>query len=163
MTFLTIKAAILAVALALGCAGGPDELELGYGRMFNGDSSLEGWSIDQDDTDIVTVGLVWKLRPTEVIVRSPYGDGISAPPPTTPSSGPTDPTPQPVVGGQDAEEASHEEIEDHIVQDLTDAVHTFNEIDWLTRVLLVIAVCWLGWVYRERLGRLIPGGKNGKK
>jgi hypothetical protein len=153
MTFMAIKAAILAVALALGCAGGPDEFELGYGHIWTGDSSLEGWNIANDDSDMVTLGFVWKLRPTEVIVRSPYGVRTEPGSPAFNSLG--------ILQDVSEEVTSHEEIEDHIVQDLTDAVHTFNEIDWLTRILLLVAVCWLGWVYRERLGRLIPGG-NGK-
>ena len=151
MTFLVIKTWLLGLVLC-GCAGGPDEFELGYGHIWQGDSSLEGWNLANDDSDMVTVGLVWKLKPTEVVVRNPYGDEaeITSPPDLRP--------PQDV-----AEEDLHPTAADHVGQDVSEAVHTFNEMDWLTRVLLIVAVCWLGWVYRERLGRLIPGGKNGKK
>ncbi len=69
MTFL--KAAFLAGWLALGCAVGPDELELCYGRILAGDSSIEGWPVENEDSDLVTVGLVWKLQPTRVEVINP--------------------------------------------------------------------------------------------
>jgi hypothetical protein len=60
------------------------------------------------------------------------------------------------------QEASDEAPEEEMPGQITDTVEAYNRLDWLTRVSLLIAVCWLGWVYRERLGRLIPGG-NGKK
>ncbi len=159
MTFMAIKAAILAVALALGCAGGPDEFELGYGHIWTGDSSLEGWQIANDDADMVTLGLVWKLRPTEVIVRNPVVPPVSwTLVPTPDDTARHSPT---LTDTQDVSEEAPEE-EEHIVEDLTDAVSAFNAFDVTTKILLVVALCWLGWVYRERLGRLIPGG-NGKK
>lgn len=65
-----------------------------------------------------------------------------------------------ILTAQEPPEASHESIEEHLVQDISSAVHTFNDLDWVTRVLLVVALCWLGWVYRRQLGRLIPHWGN---
>lgn len=65
-----------------------------------------------------------------------------------------DEPPPPEVQDQEPEE------DDTLTEDLIEHVETFDTMDWLTRLLLFLAVCWLGWVYRVQLGRLIPTRKK---
>jgi hypothetical protein len=146
----------LFVSLLLSCASGPDEFNIGYGHTFAGDSDLEGWPIDNEDSDSVFLGFTWKLRPTRVEVVNPSAPVVE----WTFGVVKQDPTPQEPeqVVAPAVEDPDHSAL-DHV--DVEAAIETYNKLDWVTRVALLGAVCWLGWVYRDRLGRLIPGGKNG--
>lgn len=144
MALLGLKQIFLSIMLLFGCAGGPDELELGYGHAFVGDSSLESWPINNEDSDWVNVGLVWKLKPTQVEVVNPVTPAVRwALEPV--AQEPIAPMPDTEVG---------------VVEDVTDAAEAFNAMDWLTRVLLIVLAMWILVIYRKQLGRLIPGSKN---
>jgi hypothetical protein len=64
-----------------------------------------------------------------------------------------DEPPPPLLQAPDSEE-------DGVAEDLIEHVESFDAMDWLTRLLLFLTVCWLGWVYRVPLARLIPGRKG---
>ncbi len=155
MTFVAIKAAILALAMAFGCAGGPDEFELGYGHIWTGDSSLEGWELANDDSDMLTVGLVWKLRPTEVIVRNPYGV-------RTDTTSPLDIRSGSAADPQDVEEAAEEE---HIPTpaEVVDALGVFDTFGTVTKIGFFALLGLLIWIGRHRIARWFPGGNGEKK
>ena len=161
MTLLAMNP-ILALSLALGCAGGPDELSLGYGRILAGDSSISephgAWAIENDDSDIITVGLTWKLKPAQVEVVNPL------PPPVRWTLEPAqEEVPETLPGGevQDAE-ASLEELAQE-AGEISDTLEAFDAFGTVTKVGFFLLAGWILFLYRHQLGRLIPGGKNGEK
>ena len=163
----TLKAAFLAGGLALGCSVGPDELELGYGRILAGDSSIEGWPMTNEDSDLVTVGLVWRLQPTRVEVINPV---VSMVPrtveqdPDTSGHG-TDMERTPSGQSPDTQDASAAALEE-IAQEageIADTLEAFDAFGIVTKIGFFLLAGLVLWIYRERLGRLIPGGHGKKK
>ena len=124
-----------------------------------------------EDGEILTVGLVWKLRPTRVEVVNPVS------PPLRWTLEPEEPFEPEAVNPvspeediQDAQDASAESAEEAAEEEapltpgqIQDAAEAFNAFDWLTRVGFFLLAGLVLWIYRDRLGRLIPGGNGGSK
>lgn len=134
---------LIGLITLLGCAGGPDELHLGYGHTFTGDSSLEAWPIYNEDSSFLTVGFVWRLTPTEVFFRGlpprEQQDPIKELAPVLPL-----------------------DVED-VTSQVEESLSFFDTLNWLTRVLLLVLACTVIWVFRAQIGRLIPKFGNNKK
>ena len=145
-----ILAALLALLLnALCSCAAPDDLSLGYGREFAGDSNLHGWRIDNDDSDFATLALTWHLKPQRVEVVN------ADVPPVRWDLRPriVMPEPEAPVPEKPAEPPAGQ------VDKVRDAVATFDALNWWTQICLVVALGVIGWVYRKQLARLIPGRK----
>ena len=173
MMLIAIKNLLLAFVLTASCSATPDEFEIGYGRIFPGDFSggfTDGWdhsftsSGSQDDSDMLTIGFVWKLKPTRVEVMNPVAPPL---PPvrweldTFTQDPPQVETAEAVEAIQDLTEAVEAETEE--MGQVTDALETFNAFDWLTRVLLILALGFIAWLFRAQLARWIPGSGNGRR
>ena len=140
---------LIASLLLAACTASPDAFELTYGRAFNGNSSLEGWPIEQDDTDYVGLGLTWHLKPREVIITpvSQEADMFNV----------QDPPAVPV------EEVPVEAAAAIDPSDVADVLDRFDAFGWPTQIVLVIALVALAWIFRERIRRLFPGGNGPAK
>lgn len=155
----TIAGLLLAVFMG-SCIGGPDELELTFGQGLREDSSLEGWQFREGAESTVGLGFVWYLRPRKVEVVNPVIEPLRwvpepaverlqeeldppvllLPPPTTP----------PDTGGDD----------DTAVDQVTGALQAFDAFGLATKILLALAICWLGFIYRAKVSHLIPGRRK---
>jgi len=126
----------LLLLLLASCSPIPDNVELHYGRTFAGDGGV-GFDFAEipfgaGDSDFVGVSFGYKLKPTEVV--------------NVGSLVPQQRGPDLLIPPPDT---------------ISENVHEFDALDWTTKLALLVAVCWLGWVYRRQLGRLIPGNNNG--
>ena len=109
----------------------PDALELNYTHEFAGDSSLEDWGIYNDDSDYVGIGFTWDLKPRQVQVI-------------------------PILDVQDpVEEPTPIEI------DPVDVIETFTSFTDPIKIALLVTLIVTMVIFRKRLARLIPWGRNG--
>lgn len=179
MALLAIQKALLSLILLFGgggCVGGPDEFTLGGGHTFMGDSSLEGWQMRNDDSNMVFASFTWRLGPpAKVEVVNPVAPAVrwtlqpetgepkkqeppeatrEVSPPQEPAQVPTEPV---VV------DDAHPTAASHVEQDVTEAIESFDAMHWLTRLLLAVLAGWILWIYRAKIGSWIPGrGRNGE-
>lgn len=114
----------------MGCTGYQLEPSV-YSSYAEGDSNA-GFS--HADNDAWQAGIQFTLVPPTKVHTSDM-DRLERALRQEPPS-PQDPDAEP---GQD---------EDTLAEDLIEHVESFDTMDWLTRLLLFLAVCWLGWVYR---------------
>lgn len=131
------------VLLLLGCRA-PDRFDVGYGHQFQDVGSVKELGLDTGDSDMVHFSVGWNLRPVQVEVidqpvRSWWPDWHQA---------------------MHKEERIALEAEENGVRH---AAKTFDAMDWVSKAALLVAACWLGWVYRVQLGRLIPRFSSNQK
>ena len=170
----TTKSLLLSLLLVLGCAGGPDELHLGYGHTFAGDSRLgadhRSLGIDNEDLDTVTVGLSWRLRPQRVVVENPVALPVrrslepvqASKPASEASEGPIEeyheesPPPQ---KPEPVEDAVHDEREGEPSRAELDAMtHAAGHIDALglaSKIILGVLALVAMVVYRRQIGGVL--------
>lgn len=122
----------------------PDQLHLGVGHQFPSQSTYGGHPHDHDEVTSAYGGFTWYLgedpEPREVIVM---------PPPIREPKPEPEPIPDP--------EPEHK-LTDH---DPNEVITTFDGLDWLTRVLIILLLALIAWIFRREIGSWIPGG--GKK
>ncbi len=130
--------AIIAIATAVSsCAAAPDDVRLHYGHTFQQTGEVgfhPPFDNDIGDSDFVGISFGWQLQPYETVdtgayVPTEWGDRWVPPVDTTPP-----------------------EVDDAA----PDHVERFDALGTTTKICLLIAVCWLGWVYRYQLAKLIP-------
>lgn len=121
-------------------------MQLHYGHTFAGDGGV-GFDFDElplgvGDSDFAGISFGYRLKPMQVVnvgslIPQQRGPELFVPPPDT---------------------------RDMDNDGVSDNVQKFDALDWTTKLALLVASCWLGWVYRRQLGRLIPGANgNGVK
>ena len=131
----------LLLLASASCVAEPDSVQLHYGHSFADSGSFgigdKSAGFDGGDADFVGVSFGYNLKPVRTVdvgsyVRDRCDHEVFIPPPDTRT------------------------VDEHGVEL---RVKQFDALDWTTKVALCVAVCWLGWVYRKQLGKLIPGGK----
>lgn len=144
MALLTIKHMLCSLLLMFGCCGAPDEFQVGYGYGWQEDTTAphfyradDGYTFENGDTQSVHAAVTWYLSPRKVELLEPL---------VLPQKPDPLPVPAPVSSVQDT---------------VKDGIKVFTAMDLASRILLLIAVLWLSWVYRKQLGRLIPRFGNG--
>lgn len=124
------------VLLLLGCRA-PDRFDVGYGHQFQDVGSVKELGLDTGDSDMVHFSVGWNLRPVQVEVveqplRSWWPDW--------------QPTP-----------SKEERLAEDRANGIHHAVEDFDTLDLASKILLGICACWLGWVYKDKIGKFIPG------
>lgn len=139
---------LLAAILLYGCSWddlAPDQFTTSYGMGMQGDGSFNAWDpvhLDTGDFELITVGLAWDIGPRQVEIVEPLSRPLSVPV-SEPVAIPLDPEAESDMGIQEAVEA-------------------FTTMDLASRIMLVVVLLWLSFLYRAQLGRLIPKFGNGK-
>lgn len=183
MALLAIREILLSFALLFGsCTVIPDEIQLMLGRQFPSNGSISGDDYRSNDPaslrpgniNMVGISGTWYTRSREVRIANaptPYIPWKITPDferfqdPKNPPKDPQDPAPAKLRDTKaDPNQADdHPTTASHVAQDVGDAMESFDAMDWVTRVLLAALAGWILWIYREKLGRLIPGGGGGSK
>lgn len=156
MALLTIKHFLFALVALFGCSSPdvlPDEFQVGYGYGWQADTQAphffregDGWNFEHGETQQVHAALTWHLGPRKVELVEPIFVPVMQ-----------EPTPVPV-----AEHTHNHDVEVSIKE----GIQTFTTMDLASRILVVILILWLSWVYRGPISRLIPrfgNGPNGQK
>ena len=144
MALLGIKQLLVAFLCLFGCTWDdvtPDQFYTSYGYGFQDSGSFNAWDpvhLDTGDFQIATFGLAWDIGPRQVEVISPIV--------TNPVI--QDPVPVEAEG---------------VTEQLTEAVEAFTTLDLATRIMLIVLILWITFIYRKQLGRLIPKFGNNKK
>lgn len=123
----------------------PDQFTTSYGMGMQGDGSFNAWDpvhLDTGDFDILTFGLAWDIGPRQVEIVEPLSRPLSAS------------VIDPVAMGGSGASGTQEAVED--------ALQAFTTMDLASRIMLVVVLLWLSFIYRAQLGRLIPKFGNGK-
>ncbi len=146
----------LLLLLLVGC-GAPDTLEIGYGHTWHSPGTAYNEQqivgLDQGDSDTGWVAFGWDIGPRKKREeRAASGleelrDVILAMRHSTATESEPEPEPEPEL----------EEVADVAVEVLRE----FDALGLTTQILLLIAVIWLSWIYRRKIGGLI--GRGDKK
>jgi hypothetical protein len=117
----------------------PDQFITSYGMGMQDTGSFSAWDpvhLDTGDFEMLTFGLAWDIGPRQVEVVEftepiPYLDSPLA-------------------------------VQDvGVQQQVAEALQVFTAMDLATRIMLVILVLWITFIYRRQLARLIPWGSKG--
>ncbi len=149
MAFLGIKQMLLALCCLFGCTWddvAPDQFITSYGYGMQDSGRFNAWDpvhLDTGDFQMLTFGLAWDIGPRMVEIANPF-----------PIPLPTAPVFQDLVPVQ----------AEGVTEQVTEVLEAFTALDLATRILLVVMILWITFIYRKQLGRLIPKfGNNNKK